>query len=166
MPPEHHKEIANFLKDKIGGNASVAMYRDNNDARPIPIGEFDGKFFSTIGACDLQLDLPLGLFELASAGKNSWLPNVVASSIYWLTGRKCTEWPLVCEDVVKDNSKSQYRHMSYIPSSFGLDISTGERVHWLLGVPISDNDINLSVGAIHDKAKSIFPEWLFEEATS
>ena len=165
-PPAHHKEVASFLKQKITGEATVNAYRDNNDLNPIPIGEFGSgkkKLYSTIGAFDIHLKLPAGNYELASYGELSWLPNIIASSIYWLKERSLTEWPIVCEDVVKSNTKSTYRHMAYIPSVFSLVVSTGQEIRWLLGIPVTDNKINISSSELLDKAKSIYPEWLFNE---
>ena len=68
----------------------------------------------------MGLQLPTGNFELAAYGTNKWLPNAVVSSIYWLRERACSDWPLICEDVVKDNAKSSYRYMAYVPSPFTL----------------------------------------------
>ena len=78
----------------------MAAYRDNNGNRPISIGHFGGEFFSTIGAFNMGLSLPAGNFAFSASGPNQWLPNSLASSIYWLSERSCNEWPLVCEDVV------------------------------------------------------------------
>ena len=165
-PPEHHKEIARFLKQKINGETRVTTYGGNNDLNPIPVGMFGSgkkKLFSSIGAFDMQLKLPTGNYELTSYGELSWLPNVIASSIYWLKERSFTEWPVVCEDVVKHNAKSTYRHMAYIPSVFSLIVSTGQEIRWLLGVPITDNEICISASEALEKAKSIYPDWLFNE---
>ncbi|WP_447894966.1 hypothetical protein [Vreelandella sp. GE22] len=163
MPLDHHKEIAKFLREKLEGNASVAAYRDNNGERPIPIGQFDESFYSTIGAFDMSLPLPAGSFEFAAFGSQAWLANSIASSIYWLSERICTEWPLVCEDVVKHNAESKFRHMVYVPSRFGLRISTGQEVNWLLGVPISDDELQISSEKAFRRAKEIHPEWLTRE---
>jgi len=163
-PPEHHKEIASFLKSKIGGEAKVTAFRNNNGTNPIPIGEFGSsrkKFFSTIGAFDMHLKLPSGNFEFASYGDLEWLPNVLASSIYWLKERSCREWPLVCEDVVKQNAKSTYRHMAFMPSSFSLKVSTDQEIRWLLGVPIADREISISASEVYKKVHHIYPDWLF-----
>lgn len=165
-PPEHHREVAGFLKSKIEGEAKVTAYRDNNEANPIPIGEFGSsinKLFSTIGAFDMHLKLPPGNYEFASYGNLEWLPNVLASSIFWLKERSFGEWPLICEDVVKHNTKSTYRHMAYIPSVFKLNVSTSQEIQWLLGVPITDKEISISASKILEKAKSVYPEWLFHE---
>ncbi|WMS86583.1 hypothetical protein [Pleionea litopenaei] len=164
MPPSHHKELANFLKENTEGNPSVTAYRDNNGNRPIPIGQFGGDFFSTIGAFDMGLSLPEGNFEFAVSGTNEWLPNSLASSIYWLTERTCDEWPLVCEDVVKVNAKSTYRHMAYVPSPFTFKLSTGQMVKWLLGMPITDTEISFSEQAVLDKARKTYSGWLFCES--
>ncbi|USD22789.1 hypothetical protein MJO52_06530 [Microbulbifer variabilis] len=161
MPPSHHRELANFLKENSDGNPSVTAYRDKNGNRPIPIGQFGRNFFSTIGACDIGLPLPAGSFEFSASGSNEWLPNSLASSLYWLAERACDEWPLVCEDVVKENVKSIYRHMAYVPSPFALKLSTGQMVKWLLGVPITDNEISISERAVLEKAQKTYPEWLF-----
>ena len=165
-PPAHHKEVAIFLREKINGDVKVTAYRDNNDSNPIPIGEFgsgNNKFYSTIGAFDMHLRIPAGTFEFASRGKLEWLPNVIASSIYWLNERSLINFPLVCEDVVKNNTKSTYSHMAYIPSTFKLYISTGQEVQWLLGIPITDSEISISTNEILKRAKLIYPEWLFHE---
>ncbi|WP_444910223.1 hypothetical protein [Microbulbifer sp. TRSA005] len=161
MLPNHHKEIAVFLKERLQGSASVTAFRDNHGSRPIPIGQFGGSFFSTIGAFDMQLKLPNGNFELAASGTPEWLPNAVASSIYWLTGRECSEWPLVCEDVVRDNTRSTYRHMAYVPSIFGLTVSSGQTIQWLLGVPLVDRDIGITASQVLERAQKLYPDWLF-----
>lgn len=155
MPPSHHKELANFLRETIKGDPSVSVYRDNNDSRPIPIGQFGKEFFSTIGAFDMELQLPQGNYEFAAIGKNQWLPNAVASSIYWLNERECNDWPLVCEDTVKDNAKSTFRHMAYVPSPFSLKLSNGQIIQWLLGVPVTDNDIGITEQAVLESATKI-----------
>jgi hypothetical protein len=161
MPPSHHKELANFLKENTEGNPAVSAYRDNNGLRPIPIGQFGGDFYSTIGAFDMGLSLPAGNFEFAASGSNEWLPNSLASSIYWLTEHGCDEWPLICEDVVQDNARSTYRHMAYVPSPFALELSTGQVVKWLLGVPVTDNEVGSSEQELMAKAQQLFPKWLF-----
>lgn len=164
MLPIHHKEIAKFLNDQIAGQPKVHEYRDDYDHRPIPVGCFGGSFFSSIGVCDTNQDIPNGCYEFAASGKLEWLPNAIVSSIYWLKGRSFTQWPLVCEDVVKQNAKSTYRHMAYIPSPFKLGLSSGQSVQWLLGVPVTDSEIGLSSNAIEQKAKDLYPEWLFHES--
>ena len=108
MPPKHHKEIAKFLAEKTDGQPSVHEYRDDNGRRPLPVGCF-GLLYSTIGACDTPQNIPSGCFEFVAFGKSKWLPNAVVSSIYWLKGRTISEWPVVCEDAVKQNVKSKYR---------------------------------------------------------
>lgn len=155
--------MAKFLKEKIVGTANVTTFRDNHNGHPIPIGQFGETFYSTIGAFDLNLQLPNGLFEFAAFGKLEWLPNAVASSIYWLNDRSCTDWPLFCEDVVKHNARSTYRHMAYVPSPFGYMLSTNQNINWLLGVPITDKQLGLSKAEIMKMAQSIFPSWLFRE---
>ena len=165
-PPEHHKEIARFLGRKVDGDAKVTVYRDNRSANPVPIGEFGTgktKLFSTIGAFDMPLKLPAGNYEFAAYGSLDWLPNAIASSIYWLRERAFSEWPLVCEDAVKQNVKSTYRHMAYVPSVFSLQISTGQEVRWLLGVPITEKELSTPAAKLLEKAESVYPEWLFHE---
>ncbi|RCU42876.1 hypothetical protein DU002_19165 [Corallincola holothuriorum] len=166
MPPEHHKEIAQYLRSKFEGVPSVAAYRDENDANPIPIGRFESStaFYSTIGCSDKTLSLPSAGFEFAASGELDWLPNAIASSLYWLKGRECSEWPLVCEDVVRCNARSSYRHMAYVPSQHSFSVSTGQTVRWLLGVPISDQEIALSRQAVEEMARKVYPNWLFQVA--
>lgn len=160
MPPDHHKELARFLIEKFQGKGAIKNYRNNSGNRPVPVGHFGKSFFSTIGAFDMGLRLPEGDFEFAACGDIKWLPNSLASSIYWLRDRSCSSWPLVCEDVVKDNAKSIYRHMVYMPSPFGLELSNGSLVHWLLGVPVKDKDINISGQDVLRLAFGQYPEWL------
>jgi hypothetical protein len=166
-PPSHHKEIAKYLKEKIEGDSKVFVYRDNNDSNPIPVGEFGSgksRFYSTIGMCDLGLNLPAGDYEFAACGKLDWLPNSLASSIYWLKERAISEWPMYCEDVVKHNAKSTYRHMAYIPSTHSLEVSSGQNIQWLLGVPITDKELDLPAVELITKAKACYPGWLFNES--
>lgn len=163
MPPDHHKELAKFLKERSRGDSTVTVYRDNSGNRPVPIGQFGTEFYSTIGAMDMQLHLPCANVEFAAYGKSDWLPNALASSIYWLKGRECDEWPLVCEDVVKDNAKSNYRHMAYVPSPFRLELSTGQEVKWLLGIPINDSEIGIQKEDVLERASQKYPAWLMRE---
>ena len=51
--------------------------------------------------------------------------------------------------------------MAYIPSVYSLKLSTEEEVQWLLGVPITDKEIGATSNEIAEKARSIYPEWLF-----
>lgn len=162
MPPNHHKEIAKFLAEQTKGQPSVHEYRDDNGKRPLPVGCF-GSLYSTIGGCDTPQNIPSGCFEFAAFGKNKWLPNALVSSIYWFKGRTISAWPVVCEDAVKQNVKSKYRHMAFVPSPFKLELSTGEGIQWLLGVPITDAEICSSKETIENKAKDLYPEWLFDE---
>lgn len=167
LPPEHHKEVARFLRERNPGGATVTAYRDSSGRCPVPIGRFGGPkrlFFSTIGAFDKPKAIPVGEYEFAACGSLPWLPNAVASSIYWLKGREYTEWPLVCEDVVRDNARSTYRHMAYMPSPFRLSLSTGQQIQWLLGAPITDREICLSLDEVKAKVQGIYPEWPFSES--
>ncbi|TNC81292.1 MAG: hypothetical protein C9356_09300 [Oleiphilus sp.] len=163
MPPNHHKEIAKFLAEKTEGNPSVHEYRDNDGNRPVPVGCFGGSLYSTIGACDTSYNVPNGCFEFAAFGKSKWLPNAIVTSIYWLKDRTFSNWPVVCEDAVKQNAKSKSRHMAFCPSPFKLVVSTGQNVQWLLGVPIPDAEIGSAVEQIEQKAKELYPRWLFSE---
>lgn len=165
-PPAHHKEVARYLRDVMPGDANVTLYRDNAGKRPIPIGQFGASgspFFSTVGAFDDPKEIPAGDYEFAACGGLDWLPNAIASSIYWLKGRQVEEWPLVCEDVVRDNARSTYRHMAYVPSEVDLLLSTGQRIQWLLGVPITDKEISLAFDDIVQKARVKFPNWVFKD---
>ncbi|HHF3233056.1 TPA: hypothetical protein ACPJ2O_004671 [Vibrio diabolicus] len=163
MPPVHHKEMAVFLRSSFDGEVSVTNYRDNIGNRPIPIGKF-GHFFSTIGASDMSLNLPKGNFELSVFGSDEWLPNAITSSVYWLQSHSCDDWPLVCEDVVKDNVRhSQYRHMAFIPSDLRLEVSTGNVVCWLVGFPIPERDISISMKEAVKIASELYPSWLLLE---
>lgn len=165
-PPEQHKEVARYLKAQIGGDVAVSAFRDSNGKRPIPIGQYGssrGAFYSTIGAFDLPKSLPAGDFEFAAVGSWSWLPNAIASSIYWLSERSCEVWPLVCEDVVHDNARSMYRHMAYIPSPTTFHLSDGRSIRWLLGVPITDRQIAIEEHDVFREAQSRYPAWLFTQ---
>jgi hypothetical protein len=146
--PEHHKQIANHLKSIFNGSPEVSAYRDNNGRRPIPIGSFGNekeKFFSAIGMCDEKFGLPKGRFEFSTFGSLKWLPNALTTSIYWLRGREFDAWPLVCEDVVKQNARSTYRHMLYVPSRMVLKLLNDLEIQWLIGIPIRDSEISLNL---------------------
>ena len=141
----------------------MSVYRDDQGSRPIPVGTFAAgrsQFHSTIGIFEHSLPIPSGAYELAAIGTQSWLPNCLASSLYWLKDRRADSWPLVCEDVVKHNAKGKFRHMAYVPSGYAFEVSPGLLVRWLLGVPISDKDIGLSFSEIRERATAIYPAWL------
>ena len=158
----HHREIARFLLDKLGPPGTVSIYRTNEGTIPVPVGEFGPKrrrFCSTLGMCDRKMKLPEGNLEFAAVGTPSWVPNALASSIYWLRGRSCEEWPLVCEDVVRHNVESTYRHFAYLPSPFQLQTSAGA-VRWLVGVPITDSDIASGTEILRGRILESYPDWL------
>lgn len=162
-PPATHKLLARHLRDRIEGESRVTVYRDNAGKRPIPIGTFgsgNDRLHSTIGILDQNLPIPPGAYELAAMGSQTWLPQALASSIYWLKGRSIDAWPLICEDVVSDNVRSRYRHMAYIPSSHTLDVGAGVLVRWLLGIPITDQEIGLTQAEVSARAAKIYPPWL------
>jgi hypothetical protein len=164
--PAHHKEIARHLQERFVGRTEICVYRDDDGKRPVPIAQCGAKnerFYSTIGLCDTGLGIPPGQFEFATLGKLPWLPNALVSSVYWLRDRQVTEWPLVCEDVVRINYKSKYRHMAYIPSSYSFLVSSGAHVQWLLGVPITDSEIDLDMITAKSKVDAVYPEWLHGE---
>lgn len=165
-PKESHKEIALHLKEHFDGEPNVSAYRDQNGHNPVPIGTFGKKsnpFYSTIGAFEVIKDIPPGNFEFAATGKLQWLPHALASCIYWLKGRKCENWPLICEDVIKSNAKSTYRHLGFVPSKYAFVLQTGERIQWLLGVPITDKEILISSEEIYARVKDTFPEWILSD---
>jgi hypothetical protein len=163
QPPPTHKLLATHLRDQFGGNASVAVFRDEQGKRPIPVGSFAKEgtcFHSTIGLFEQALPVPSGPFEMAAIGTQPWLPNCLASSLYWLKNRDIEAWPLVCEDVVKHNVRSKFRHMAYVPSSYRFEVSSGVFVRWLLGMPIEDKEISLSFTELQVRAAKMYPPWL------
>src|SRR5690606_20518774 len=142
-PPATHKRLAGHLRDRVGADASVVVYRDDYGKRPVVVGTFGAdarRLHSTIGIFEETLPVPPGTYELAAFGSDAWLPNALASSIYWLKGRETEAWPLVCENVVRQNARSRFRHMAYAPSRYAHELAPGVVVRWLLGVPISDKD--------------------------
>lgn len=161
--PQHHKDIVRHLCTKFPPPAQVLVYRDNQNKCPIPIAHYGAtgnRFYSTVGICDTPLRIPPGRFEFAACGKLVWLPNALVGSIYWLWDRREKEWPLVCEDVVKHNAKSTYRHMAYVPSEYSFLPSAKGAVRWLLGVPITDSEISLDFDAVTAKVVKAYPKWL------
>jgi hypothetical protein len=165
-PPEHHKEIARHLRERFGGSAKVAAYRDDDGKRPIVIGEFgEGKnrAYSTIGLLDDKKSIPEGGFEFAAFGSQPWLPNALVSSIYWLRNRGIEGFPLFCEDAIKINTRSPYRHMAFVPSAYSLRLTNEKMARWLLGIPLRDSEISLSSEEIEARVRMIFPNWLTEE---
>jgi hypothetical protein len=162
-PPATHKLLVAHLRDRVGGQFKVVAYRDNDGKQPIPVGTFgEGSscLHSTIGMFDQSLSVPSGAYELAAAGSQTWLPNALASSIYWLKGRRIEAWPLVCEDVIRHNARSRFRHMAYVPSSYALEVEPGLFVRWLLGIPISDEDIGVSNAEVSVRTALVYPAWL------
>src|SRR5690606_37587013 len=130
---------------------------------PVVVGTFGAdarRLHSTIGIFEETLPVPPGTYELAAFGSDAWLPNALASSIYWLKGRETEAWPLVCENVVRQNARSRFRHMAYAPSRYAHELAPGVVVRWLLGVPISDKDIGISHVELSMRATKIYPSWL------
>lgn len=161
--PDHHKKIAKHLLERFGEPADIHMYRDNQGKRPIPVGAFGAKkskFYSTIGVSDEALAFPDGQFEFATIGEPKWLPNALTTSVYWVRERKPGKWPLICEDVVKQNIKSTYRHMIYIPSPNPLNIDSDRKVNWLLGLPIFDSQLQMTMEEAVSMVGEKFPNWL------
>ena len=158
----HHKELAKHLRS-LTDSATVSAYRDDNGMRAIDVGTFEtqGKFlYSTFGVCDKTLSIPSGCFEFAAFGTLPWLPNAIVSSVYWLEGRSFESWPLVCEDVVRPNAQSTYRHMAYSPSTMSHVLSSGQTIQWLLGLPITDNEISITHDQLLSCIGDTYPKWL------
>jgi hypothetical protein len=167
--PDHHKELAQFLKDKFEGIVSVRSYRDEYNKRSVPIASYELKnttFYSTLGICDKKLYIPKGHYEFALTGKLSWLPNVLSSSIFWMDGRSFENWPLVCEDVVMLNVRSTYRHVLFVPSVYSFVSSAGFSINWLLGIPIKDSELNMGLAEANKRATKNYPDWLFNNRES
>lgn len=159
----HHRELAQFLRERFDGHATVSAYRDDQDSRPVPIGTFGAgpaRFYSTIGMCDRTFAVGSG-YELATFGIHDWLPNALASSVYWLEDRSTGRRPLVCEDVVRHNARSAYRHLGFVPATFVYGAPSGPQIRWLLGVPIKESVVDVTEAALLAEAKQAFPAWLF-----
>jgi len=164
FPPTHHKDLAKFLKSKFEGSCNVRLYWDEYETRSIPVATHESThstFYSTIGVCDKKLSTPSGHFEFASIGKLPWLPNALVSSLFWFEGRSIEDWPLVCEDVVKLNARSTYRHMVFVPSECAFVSSAGFSIQWLLGIPIKDSELQISAAEVNRRVREIYPEWFF-----
>jgi len=162
-PPETYKQLVSHLRERIGGEWSVVAYGDNQERRRTLVGAFGSgknRFYSTVGVFEKRLPIPQGSFELAAFGNQAWLPNSLASSLYWLEGRNIDAWPLVCEDVVRHNAASRYRHIAYVPSSYKLELAPSQSIQWLLGVPLSDKEIGLTSEEVGARATKIYPNWL------
>jgi hypothetical protein len=162
-PPPSHKLLAAHLKERFDGEASVALYRDNQGSRPVPIGTFgSGKhcFHSTIGVFQEPLSLPNGPYELSALGSQTWLANALATSLYWIRERSSDSWPLVCEDAVRQNARSTFRHMAFLPSAHAFEVTPGVLVRWLLGVALTDKEIALPAAEVHARVAKKYPAWL------
>lgn len=167
--PGHHKEIFKHLLGRFDGEATVHDYRDNAGKHPVAIGAFGpskSRFYSTIGICDRKLKIPSGRFELAAIGASEWLPNALASSLYWLRERRIENWPMVCEDTVKTNAKSTYRHMAYVPSAYEFVVSKGKPVRWLLGIPLKDAEIGIEIAEVWESVRAKYPTWIVKGVES
>jgi hypothetical protein len=159
----HHRELAQFLRDRFDGHATVSAYRDGQDLRPVPIGTFGAgpeRFYSTIGVCDRDLSTGTG-HELATFGVHDWLPNALASAVYWLEDRGTGRRPIICEDVVRHNARSATRHLGFVLSSFAYQPASGSRIDWLLGVPLVGPAIAVTEEELLAEAKRAYPAWLF-----
>lgn len=163
-PKETHKEIAKKLLERIGGEPKVVMFGDASGGNRVAVGEYGKKncrVYSTIGLFEKKFGIPSGSFEFALAGPQDWLPLTVVTTLIWLKGRTIKEWPLVCEDVIRPNAKSTYRHIAYIPSDFTFTVSSGKKVRWLIGVPVTDKDISITENEVKNRCKKVFPAFFF-----
>lgn len=143
-------------------------YHDEYGHRSLVIGEFGptkSRFYSTIGISDRRFGIPEGRFEFAVSGALPWLPNALATSVFWLWDRGTDDWPLVCEDAVKTNVRSTYRHMGYLPSAYEYPLSKGAPVRWLLGVPLRESELSFGSEALNERIRKVFPGWLVDGST-
>ena len=46
--------------------------------------------------------------------------------------------------------------MAYVSSVFSLQISMGQEVRWLLGVPITDKELSTPAAKLLEKAESVY----------
>lgn len=163
-PSQQHKEIAKHIADLGGADASVHQYRDNAGRNPVLVaaaGPKEHRLYSTVGVSDRQLSLPAARAELALIGSYPWLPNALASTLYWLRDRSFTDWPVVCEDVVKHNTKGPYHHLAFCLADAQLVTEGGRSVNWLVGIPIRDSDILVTADDCLSQARKAFPHWFF-----
>jgi hypothetical protein len=157
----HHRELAQYLRDRFDGHATVSAYRDNQDLRPVPIGTFGAgpaRFYSTIGMADRTFAHGSGQ-ELATFGIHDWLPNALASAVYWLEDRGTERRPLVCEDVIRHNGRSAYRHLGFVRSTFVFAAPSGPRISWLLGIPL-DSVLGVTEESLVGEVIKTYPAWL------
>jgi hypothetical protein len=161
---DHHKELVKQLDAKLDGLVSVFEFHDNAGQNGIPIATFrHGKqhLHLTVGLSDTECGAPPGHYEMALAGHLAWMPNALASSRFWLGKHPQTAWPVVCEDVVRDNAKSVYRHVGFVPSKRALriktapDLSLKRRV--MLGIPLRDKEISLTRAELYERASALYP---------
>jgi hypothetical protein len=168
-PPvsQHHRELAQFLRDRFDGHATVSAYRDDQDLRPVPIGTFGpgpARFYSTIGMCDRTFAVGSG-YELALCGVHDWLPNALASSVYWLEDRGTDRRPILCEDVVQRNARSAYRHVGFVRAPFVYEAPSGARIRWLLGVPVEGSLAGVTDAGLLAEARKAYPSWLLPDTS-
>lgn len=160
------KQIAQFLRAKSGEEKfTVFMYRDNAGDNPVPIAGAKKTFFSTVGTHTQSFDLPEQPVEFLTYCNEDWAPNALASSVYWLKERSCDAWPLVCEDVIADNTKkpTDYRHMAFIPAPWVMETDMTENsqpIKWLMGVPLTDDELQFSMAEVARRISKTYPEWL------
>jgi hypothetical protein len=160
----HHRELAQYLRARFDGHATISAYRDDHDHRPVPIGAFGGgraRFYSTVGVCDRTFTFGTG-YELATFGIHDWLPNALASSVYWIEDRGTGRTPLVCEDVVRHNARSHYHHVGFVRATFVYQAPSGPSIRWLLGVPIKASVVDVTEAELLNEAVKTYPAWLLE----
>jgi hypothetical protein len=97
--------------------------------------------------------------ELATFGIHDWLPNALASAVYWLEDRGTERRPLVCEDVIRHNGRSAYRHLGFVRSTFVFAAPSGPRISWLLGIPL-DSVLGVTEESLVGEVIKTYPAWL------
>lgn len=158
----HHRELAGYLRDRFDGHATISAFRDGNDQRPVPIGTFGegpAHFYSTVGMCDRAFSHGSG-YEYAALGAHDWLPNALASAVYWLEDRGSNRRPIVCEDVVRRNAHGTYRHLGFVLSPFAYDAPSGPSIRFLLGVPLEASALGVTDEELLEQARKTYPFWL------
>ena len=175
---KENKELAKYITTIVGINWTVCSYGDDNNENSIDIFTCDDpidlevKFYGTIGLSDYpnviemnsgDLNIPV---ELLMTGYKSYdkIPNILSTCAFYLLKDKWTcQSGSVFMRMVDFYYKKEMQHIMFVEPFLWADKLVplkleSKTVHWLLGVPVSEAELQYKIKNGLNALETLFEE--------
>ncbi len=162
-----NKEIANYITTIVGVNRTVQRFWDEGKNNSLDVFTCDDpinpdvKFYGTIGLSSYpneikmkdnsQKNIPI---EFLMTGYDSFdrVPNIISTSGFFLSKNKwkCQPGTVFKSVVEMYYQESEMKHILFTTPFLWMDklqplTLESKTVHWLLGIPISNSELNYKI---------------------